>query len=520
MNSMEAEFYTPYEQDVPYGMSNNEPQPMGNMPANQQGYPNLGSPYTNNAMSALGSIRNYAKGGRVSQGGLRSALEALRQSGAGPDKILAHITPEEAQELALRHGGGDINPISGLPQFGWWERMWENIFDKGNDLVERHGESVSRGLASTIGAVGGNMLGGPLGAMLGGALFGGGFEGMNQGNVGRGILTGGAHGAAHGFLGPALGRGLGLSPSGPAGTMLGMSPRADMLGGLTSMLGLGGMGGGSGGGMGSVAGRAGMGMHGASGGGGGGLSSMFGNLLGGGGGEGGGSGMLGNLGGSGGLLNLGLLGAALLGGLNAKKETPHEKSVAEHVAQNRPQWGPEHQPRELRPYERSLRYFDPNVFRPGAEPEMLYFQGPGYVEPRRLAKGGHLFEGDAGGQSDRIPTDLQNGDYIGNASDVSDAGDGNPEAGVKNIMGGLQSIASKKHYKKGGNVPRGTVKALVSPKEMRIPKDLVTAVGHGDNDKGAKTIKGMFNKLRKQKRSNPKSLPPKAKPFQKYAGGK
>ena len=53
-------------------------------------------------------------------GGLGNAqelAELLRQMGRGPDSMLAHITPEEAQMLLESGGSGRMNPMTGLPEF-------------------------------------------------------------------------------------------------------------------------------------------------------------------------------------------------------------------------------------------------------------------------------------------------------------------------------------------------------------------------------------------------------------------
>jgi hypothetical protein len=53
-------------------------------------------------------------------GGLGNAqelAELLRQMGRGPDTMLAHITPEEAQMLLESGGSGTMNPMTGLPEF-------------------------------------------------------------------------------------------------------------------------------------------------------------------------------------------------------------------------------------------------------------------------------------------------------------------------------------------------------------------------------------------------------------------
>jgi len=50
-------------------------------------------------------------------GSARELAEMLRQMGRGPDTMLAHITPEEAQMLLESGGSGRINPMTGLPEF-------------------------------------------------------------------------------------------------------------------------------------------------------------------------------------------------------------------------------------------------------------------------------------------------------------------------------------------------------------------------------------------------------------------
>lgn len=43
--------------------------------------------------------------------------EMIRRFGRGEDKVLAHITPEEAAMLKEAGGSGEINPMTGLPEF-------------------------------------------------------------------------------------------------------------------------------------------------------------------------------------------------------------------------------------------------------------------------------------------------------------------------------------------------------------------------------------------------------------------
>jgi len=55
--------------------------------------------------------------GGAGVGSARELAEMLRQMGRGRDKVLAHITPEEADMLIEAGGSGSINPNTGLPEF-------------------------------------------------------------------------------------------------------------------------------------------------------------------------------------------------------------------------------------------------------------------------------------------------------------------------------------------------------------------------------------------------------------------
>ena len=59
--------------------------------------------------------------GMGGMGGARELAEMLRQMGRGPDTVLAHITPEEAEMLMQMGGSGQMNPNTGLPEFQPYE---------------------------------------------------------------------------------------------------------------------------------------------------------------------------------------------------------------------------------------------------------------------------------------------------------------------------------------------------------------------------------------------------------------
>lgn len=77
--------------------------------------------------------------------GLVNAARQIESYGMGPDRQLAHISPDEAQLMDTLQGGRRVNSMTGLPQYG----MFGNIL-----------KAVARVAATTVGF----MYGGPLGA--------------------------------------------------------------------------------------------------------------------------------------------------------------------------------------------------------------------------------------------------------------------------------------------------------------------------------------------------------------------
>jgi hypothetical protein len=62
---------------------------------------------------------------------VQELAEMIRKMGRGKDKVLAHITPEEAVMLKQMGGRGTINPMTGLPEFQddldtWFDDYYAN----------------------------------------------------------------------------------------------------------------------------------------------------------------------------------------------------------------------------------------------------------------------------------------------------------------------------------------------------------------------------------------------------------
>lgn len=65
-------------------------------------------------------VPKFARGGIVE---LKPIAKAMAQMGRGGDTMLAHITPGEARRLRVMGGSGTINPMTGLPEFGFFKSI-------------------------------------------------------------------------------------------------------------------------------------------------------------------------------------------------------------------------------------------------------------------------------------------------------------------------------------------------------------------------------------------------------------
>lgn len=156
---------TPYRE----GMSIPMPQPMPGNVSEDNMYPlesSLASPGLNTPVNTNGPITGYAQGGQVRKGKKKqskfpnlypSLAEMIREQGGEEDTILAHINPLEAQILGLIANGGRINPVTGLPQFG---------------LLNKPGKWLKGSVGGMGGTILGNMILPGIGGVIGGALGG------------------------------------------------------------------------------------------------------------------------------------------------------------------------------------------------------------------------------------------------------------------------------------------------------------------------------------------------------------
>jgi hypothetical protein len=420
---------------------------------------------------------------------LKKSAQALQRQGRGYDKILAHINPMEAMELAQKYGGS-INKRTGLPQYGGLLYSLDRMLGRPSAKKVREqkaagtwkGSPASKFIAPMAGIIGntlmpgmGSFIGGAVGGMMGpknrrpGPLMGAiqGWGASKVFDVGKNLWQG--QPAMSGIFGDSQ---TGGGWSMPAANKL-AAENANRSGFLSSLFG-----GGQGAGVGS------------------GLSGLFNDPL-----------------------TLGL-GAATLYGMSKRKEKQHYPESPEEAGERnrrmrKASWGPEDQPRRVKPLNR--KYVQPPA---GSSPvfggEHQYFEDVN-PETEYYASGGYV-DGNSGGQEDNRPTHLHEGDYVMNAMDTSLLGDGNSENGKLRLQK-MEEKVDGDSFK--SSLFKASVKkpnALVSDGEYVVKRDTVKKMGGGSLAKGEKE----FNKFRKNLRKHKgveKILPPKTKDTFSYFKG-
>jgi len=102
-------------------------------------------------------VPGFAGGGIINVKKISKELSAM---GRGGDTMLAHITPEEARMLRRQGGSGTINPKTGLPEFGFFKKIFKSVAKvvKGavkavKSVVKSVGKVVKKIASSTIGKI-------------------------------------------------------------------------------------------------------------------------------------------------------------------------------------------------------------------------------------------------------------------------------------------------------------------------------------------------------------------------------
>lgn len=159
---------------------------------------------------------------------LHTAAQHLESKGRGRDKKLVHMSPRELQglqALAKAKGGSlTLNPETGLPEAGFLEDILP-ILAAGAATYFTAGAATPMLMSAGLGSTSAGILAGA----GSGALISGGMAAMQGGDVGKAALTGGVGGALGGAMGAYGGgaeavTGTGINPN--AG--IGIDPNAGL----------------------------------------------------------------------------------------------------------------------------------------------------------------------------------------------------------------------------------------------------------------------------------------------------
>jgi hypothetical protein len=452
-----------------YGVTNQMPQSMNPQPSSL--------PVTYQDRQSLFGMRpTYAHGGSV-----KPLMQQIQSMGQRGDTILAHINPQEALELSRNHGG-DINPQTGLPQFGFWDWVNDRL------LTAPGGKYFGDKIVPALGSVAGYLIGGPLGAIGSGALIGAGGGAGEHNNPMIGALHGAAQGAGIGGL-TALGA-LGLGKLGALGALGGAkgagaaigSAAANRAAAMTALKSVGA-------GAPSIAPQGFLGSLGSK------AAGLWNDSS---------------------LLDKGLLGTAIIGSLFGKSSEPRPQPIFEEnqkVLQH-PGWRKDQMPSaNVGILNRNINPVEIDPYQAGYIPEHQYFGN--YADGGSVAQ---YYHGGAGGQDDNLDTHVKKGDFIWDADVASGLGDGNSIAGAHKLIHAAEKI---------GGSPAGLFQHLkpnarLSPGEVKWDESIVTRLGNGSNARGAKIAETIRENVRMHKRSAPSNkIPPKAKSISEYMlGGK
>jgi len=132
---------------------------------------------------------------------LRSQADMVRRANRSGDSVLAHINPREAEMLG-RTQGSSINPITGLPEYGFFDSIGKFLKKAAGIILP----VALNFLAPGLGTIASGVIGSGLGAMINGAnpsqalqaglmggVAGGVFSGVS-GMLGGGTFMGGVQG--------------------------------------------------------------------------------------------------------------------------------------------------------------------------------------------------------------------------------------------------------------------------------------------------------------------------------------
>jgi hypothetical protein len=145
-------------------------------------------------------VKLYEIGGYVekAEGGLAEAAETTRKGGRNGDSMMVHMTPEELGVLEGMWGKADINPNTGMPEYGFFSKIWKSVKKAVKKVFSSKIFQIVAPIALSMFAPGlgtwvGSLIPGVTGAgqaIVGNALLRGGMSAAGGGDFMSGAMTG------------------------------------------------------------------------------------------------------------------------------------------------------------------------------------------------------------------------------------------------------------------------------------------------------------------------------------------
>ena len=193
----------PYNGSEPYRSNPYQERQIPDSRYEDGGYGYPGMPY-GNAYDTTGAQYSFKEGGSVNEENLPKLADLIQRYGRNGDTELVHINPIESHILKSLGGSGTINPATGLREYSFWKKPFKAI------------RSV---LGGGAGAILGNMIAPGIGGIIGGAIG----QGAQAAARGKSALSGALKGAGMGAALPSVASGLGWGASKLGSTALGSS---------------------------------------------------------------------------------------------------------------------------------------------------------------------------------------------------------------------------------------------------------------------------------------------------------
>lgn len=120
---------------------------------------------------------------RRQRGGLAQAAQRTAGGGRGDDSMIVHMTPEEFEIIENMWGKADINPNTGMPEYGFFSKIWKKVKKAVKKVFSSKIFQIVAPIALSIFAPG-------LGTALGGMLTGGAATGVGASMLGNAVIRG------------------------------------------------------------------------------------------------------------------------------------------------------------------------------------------------------------------------------------------------------------------------------------------------------------------------------------------